>query len=231
MSVNTQDMEIVHRAFRRESRLLIELIAAVAPGDTARAAVIAEHCRDYRLGLKNHHEGEDELLWPPLLARADPGADVILRMQAQHERVEATLTKLDAAVPAWETRAGADERDTLVAILVDHRAVLLEHLDDEEATLLPLAAEYITEREWASLGEHLVANTPKLTLLTLLGLVLEDADRAERAALLGALPTPIRAIWYVIGRLRYTRHIRRVRAARPRFGTRSSGGPARRGRR
>lgn len=37
MSVNTQDMEIVHRVLHRESRLLVELVAAVAPGDTARA--------------------------------------------------------------------------------------------------------------------------------------------------------------------------------------------------
>ncbi|QLY33847.1 hemerythrin domain-containing protein [Nocardia huaxiensis] len=213
MSVDTQDMRIVHRAFRRESRLLIELVAAVAPGDITRAAVLAGHYRDYRLGLQNHHEGEDELLWPPLLSRVDPGTDIILRMQAQHERIETVLTKLDAAVPAWESTAGADERDTVVALLVDHRAVLLEHLDDEEAALLPLAADYITEKEWASLGEHMVANTPKLTLLTLLGLVLEDADRAERATLLGGLPTPVRAIWHVLGHPRYTRHIRRVRAA------------------
>ncbi|WP_194825836.1 hemerythrin domain-containing protein [Nocardia sp. XZ_19_231] len=213
MSVNTQDMEVVHRAFRRESRLLMELVAAVAPGDTARAAVIADHFRDYRLGLKNHHEGEDELLWPPLLSRVDLEADIVLRMQAQHERVEATLNRLDAAIPAWETTAGADERDTVVAVLVDHRAVLLEHLDDEETTLLPLAAEYITEKEWASLGDHLVANTPKLTLFTLFGFVLEEADQAERAALLGGLPAPVRAIWHVLGRPRYARHIRRIRAA------------------
>ncbi|MBF6435167.1 hemerythrin domain-containing protein [Nocardia cyriacigeorgica] len=211
MSVDTQDMKIVHRAFRRESRLLMELVAAVAPGDTARAAVIAGHFRDYRLGLKNHHEGEDELLWPPLLSRVDLGADVILRMQRQHERVEATLASLDSAVPAWEATAGADERDALVAVLADHRAVLVEHLDDEETMLLPLAADHITDKEWASLGEHLVANTPKLTLLTLFGLVLEDADPAERALLLGVLPAPVRVIWYVIGRPRYVRHIRRVR--------------------
>ncbi|BDT87236.1 hemerythrin domain-containing protein [Nocardia cyriacigeorgica] len=216
MSINTDDMKIVHRAFRRESRLLIELVAAVAPGDIERATVIAGHFRDYRLGLKNHHEGEDELLWPPLLARVDLGTDTILRMQAQHERVEATLAALDAAVPAWEATAGADERDTLVAILADHRAVLLEHLDDEETTLLPLAAQHLTAAEWAAPGEHMVANTPKLTLFTLFGLVLEEADPAERALLLGVLPAPVRGIWHLFGRHRYTRHIRRVRASRPR---------------
>jgi hypothetical protein len=78
------------------------------------------------------------------------------------------------------------------------------------ATLLPLAAEHITEKEWASLGDHLVANTPKLTLF---GLVLEDANPAERATLLSALPAPVRDIWHVIGRPRYARHISRVRAA------------------
>ncbi|MBF6320678.1 hemerythrin domain-containing protein [Nocardia cyriacigeorgica] len=212
MSVDTQDMKIVHRAFRRESRLLMELVAAVAPGDTRRAAVIAAHFRDYRLGLTNHHEGEDELLWPPLLSRVDLGAEVIVRMQHQHERVEATLASLDTAVPAWEATAGADERDTLVAALADHRAVLIEHLDDEENLLLPVAADYITDAEWASLGEHLVANTPKLTLLTLFGLVLEDADPGERALLLGVLPAPVRVIWHVIGRPRHVRHMRRVRA-------------------
>jgi len=213
MGVDTQNMEIVHRGLRRESRLLIELVAGVTPGGTARAEMIANHFRIYRLGLQNHHEGEDELLWPPLLARVDLGTDIILRMEAQHERVAATLTRLDAAVPAWEATAGADERDTLVAALTDHRAVLLEHLDDEEATLLPLAADYLTEAEWASLGEHLVANTPKLTLLTLFGVVLEDANSAERALLLSGLPAPVRVIWHLIGRPRYARHIRRVRAA------------------
>lgn len=213
MSINTQDMKVVHRALRRESRLLIELVSAVAPGDVARATVIADHFGDYRAGLKSHHEGEDELLWPPLLARVDVEAEIVLRMEAQHERVSATLTRLESAVPAWAATAGAEERDALVAVLVDHRAVLIEHLDDEEAALLPLAAEYITEKEWASLGEHLVLNTPKLTLLTLFGMVLEEASPAERALMLSGLPTPVRGIWHVIGRPRYARRIRRVRAA------------------
>ncbi|GGK45240.1 hemerythrin domain-containing protein [Nocardia camponoti] len=213
MTVNTQDMEIVHRAFRRESRLLIDLVAAVTPGDTTRARVLAAHFRDYRLGLKNHHEGEDELLWPPLLSRVDMEADIVLRMEVQHQRIEATFTALDKAVPAWESTAGIAERDALVAALVAHRAALIEHLDDEEATLLPLASRYVTEQEWASLGEHLVANTPKLTLLTLFGMVLEDASPQERALLLSVLPAPVRGVWRVVGRPRYVRHMRRVRAA------------------
>ncbi|MFI1364339.1 hypothetical protein [Streptomyces griseochromogenes] len=61
--------------------------------------------------------GRLELLWPPLLSRVDPEADIVLRTQAQHECVEVTLTRLDAAVPAWSATAGADERATLPSAL------------------------------------------------------------------------------------------------------------------
>ena len=210
MSVNTQDMKIVHRVLRRESRLLVELVAAVAPGDTARAKVIADHFRVYRLGLHNHHEGEDELLWPPLLSRVDLEADIVLRMEAQHERIAATLTRLDAAVPAWEATAGADERDTLVAALAEHRAVLLEHLDDEEATLPPARGQ-AHHRAGVGLpgrppGEQHAQAHPAHALRRRPGG--REPGRARHAPVRG-LPAPVRGIWHVIGRPRYARHIRR----------------------
>ena len=63
---STPDMVVIHRAFRRESRLLGELIAAVPDGDTERAAVLGRHLLWYQAGLTSHHHGEDEQLWPLL---------------------------------------------------------------------------------------------------------------------------------------------------------------------
>jgi hypothetical protein len=57
-----------------------------------------------------------------------------------------------------------------------------------------------------------VATTPKGKLLTFLGMVIEDADAAERAVLLGGMPAPARPVWYLIGRPLYARTIRRIRA-------------------
>ncbi|MFE9428749.1 hemerythrin domain-containing protein [Kitasatospora sp. NPDC006697] len=208
---DTHGMVVIHRGIRRESRLLLELIAAVAPGDTARARVLADHFRDYRLGLHNHHHGEDEHIWPPLLARADLEADVVLRMEAQHERIAATLAAAETAVPAWESAAGEEERDALVATLAEHRAVLVEHFDDEETSLLPLAAKHLRLEEWNAMGEHFLAHTPKPKLLFFLGMVLEEADAAERAEILGAMPLPARLLWYAVGRPQYARRTRRVR--------------------
>ncbi|MFD7258998.1 hemerythrin domain-containing protein [Streptomyces sp. NPDC059874] len=208
---DTHEMVVVHRGLRREARLLVELVAAVCPGDTTRARILADHFRDYRLGLHNHHHGEDEHLWPPLLARVDLEADLVLRMEAQHERVAATLTAADTALTAWERTAGEAERDTLAAALAEHRAVLVEHLDEEERSLLPLAARHLSPHEWDALGEHFIANTPKPKLLLFLGIALEDADRAERASMLAALPPAARLLWYAVGRPAYDRRMRAVR--------------------
>lgn len=204
-------MVVIHRGLRREARLLVELVAAVTPGDTARARILADHFRDYLLGLHNHHHGEDEHLWPPLLARVDLEADLVLLMDEQHERVAATLSAAQQALPAWERTAGEAERDTLVARLVEHRTVLVEHLDDEERSLLPLAARHLSRSEWDAMGEHFLERTPKPKLLFFLGMALENADRDERASMLAALPRAARLLWYTVGRPAYARRMRTVR--------------------
>lgn len=209
---DAQDMRIVHRAFRREIRLLGEMIAAVAPGDVKRAAVLAEHFTDLRAGLINHHQGEDELLWPLMLARLGPEREVVLRMEAEHGRVAETLNEVNDLVTQWAPTADAETRDRLVAALEEHRTVLVEHLDDEEAHLLPLAERFLTAKEFDALGEHFVQNTPKTKLFKYFGMVMEDADERERAILLGGLPAPIRLVWRLLGPPLYARTLRRVRA-------------------
>ena len=102
---DTHDMFVVHRVFRRETALLPRLVRNVRPGDTARAAVVADHYRGYALGLHHHHTGEDELIWPLLLARVDLEAELVLRMEEQHERVAAGLDAVSALLPEWERTA------------------------------------------------------------------------------------------------------------------------------
>jgi hypothetical protein len=77
------------------------------------------------------------------------------------------------------------------------------------------APQHLTQREWKALGDHFVTSTPKPTLLLLLGVVLEGADEAERAAMLGDLPLPATAVWHLVGRPLYARRVRRVRGTSP----------------
>ncbi len=202
----------MHRVFRRETALLPRLVRAVPPGDTERARLVAAHFRDYALGLHHHHTAEDELVWPLLLARVDLEADLVLRMEAQHSRVAAGLTEIEALLAQWETTASADTGEVLATALERHRETLVEHLTDEEDHLLSLIEEHLTVAEWSRLGENFASNTPKDKLLYFLGALLEEATPEEAAELLGKLPAPARLIWRLVGRRKYAQRTRRLRA-------------------
>ncbi|NAS23062.1 hemerythrin domain-containing protein [Herbidospora sp. NEAU-GS84] len=208
---DTHDMLVVHRVFRRESRMLAELVPTVAAGDVVRAGILAAHHRDYALGLHHHHTGEDELIWPKLLARVDLEADLVIRMEHQHERVQAGLDRIGAALPEWERTADPALRDHLAALYADHRAALLEHLDDEEKHVLSLIEEHLTVAEYAAAGARFATETPNDKLLLFLGALLEEATPAERAHLLGTLPLAARLAWFLVGRRRYARQVALVR--------------------
>jgi iron-sulfur cluster repair protein YtfE (RIC family) len=208
---DTHDMIVVHRVFRREFPMAPRLIRAVPAGDVARARVVAGHLHDMYLGLHNHHTSEDDLLWPLLLARVDLDADKVLLMEAQHQKVDALLSRALSLLPEWEAAASPGVRDTLADVYDALWPVLLEHLEAEESEVLPLVAEFVTQAEWNRLGERFEHETPKNRLMLFLGALLEEATPAEAAMMLGKLPGPARLIWRLVGRRAYARRIRAVR--------------------
>jgi Hemerythrin HHE cation binding domain len=98
---DTSDMVIVHRMFRRECALLPQLVAAVAGGDLTRARTVAGHAREVLDMLHHHHVGEDELLWPRLLAGTRFHADLLARMD-QHHGLAVLLEHAATSFTAWQ---------------------------------------------------------------------------------------------------------------------------------
>ena len=211
---DVHDMVVVHRAFRREFRLIPELVRQVQPGDTARATVLADHARLVLTGLHGHHTGEDELLWPKLLERAAPDAELIHRMEAQHERVADAIDRLGPALARWEAEARPAVTEEVATCFDDLREALLEHLDDEEQHILPLAARHITQAEWNELGEHGVGETRKKDLPILFGAVAEEATPEEMVQILSTVPLPVRFLLRTVFARKYQRYISRVRDGR-----------------
>jgi hemerythrin-like domain-containing protein len=211
---DVHDMIVVHRAFRRELRLLPELVRGVRPGDTARARQVADATRLILKGLHLHHTGEDELLWPKLLERAAPDAATIARMEAQHVQVDHHLARLGPALSRWEVEARPAVGEEVASVLDAARTVLLEHLDEEEREVLPLAARHLTQAEWSQLGEHGMAAIRLRELPLLFGAVLEDATPQERAAMVRVLPLPVRLLLRPVLLPHYRRYVRRLRTTR-----------------
>ena len=209
---DTHDMIVVHRVFRRESALMPALIQAAPDGNTARAQVLADAFADYQLGLHLHHSGEDELVWPLLLARVDLEADMVLRMEAQHEVVAGTLAEASQHMRAWRSAPSAITAPPLVGALAENRDALLEHLHDEEEYILPIIEEHLTVAEWARLGQRFAEEVPKDKMLFFLGMILEDADPSEREAMMANLPAPARFVWKAFGQRQFRRRVSKIRA-------------------
>ncbi len=208
---DVHDMVVVHRAFRREFTLVPRLVREVAAGDTARAAVLAGHTRMLLKGLHLHHTSEDELLWPKLLDRCPPDASLVERMEAQHEVVAAAIERLGPALDRWEAEARPAVSLEVATALEEMGAALLEHLDEEERHILPIAARHITQEEWDALGEHGMAEMERKELPLMFGAGLEEATPEERRHMLAKLPLPIRVLFRLVFQRQYDRYIRTVR--------------------
>ncbi|MER7752791.1 hemerythrin domain-containing protein [Kitasatospora sp. NPDC097643] len=210
----TREMAMIHQVFRRESRLLAELVQEVRPGDTERSRILAEHWRQYAVGLHAHHTGEDEMLWPVLLPHLDLDAEQVLAMEAQHHGLSAGIEEVRGLVERWESRALTEDRDELVAALHRHHRQLCAHLDEEEREVMPLVALHVNEKQWQAVGERGLAETPKNRLMIALGAILEDSSPEERREFFTRLPLPARVLWRLFGQRQYRRETDRIRGRR-----------------
>jgi len=213
-----REMLVVHRGLRRAAVPLPGLIAEVRPGDTARARLLAAYVRDFLLGLHHHHTNEDEHLWPVLLRRVDLEAELVLRMEHQHEGIAAAFERVAALLPEWERTAAERTRDELAAAFTEGAVLLAGHLDEEEQHILPLVEKHLTVAEWERLGEGFGRDVPKETALFFLGSLLAEAVGDERRLFLDRLPLHVRVLWHLVGRRAYRRRVESV------FGAGYSGG-------
>lgn len=209
----TDQMKVIHRALRREFAQLPDLVSAVPAGGTDRARLIGGHLSLVLGMLHEHHEAEDELIWPILAERVPLDAELITLMEKQHHVIAEAAGVVAAESAAWTADAGAAARQSLSEALRALQRALTEHLDLEEEAVLPIIHEHLTVAEWLAPQKHAMKHGPK-TLdgkLTLAGMVLEGASERERAWFLGEMPAPARLLWRYRGARRYQEHVRLIR--------------------
>jgi iron-sulfur cluster repair protein YtfE (RIC family) len=116
----------VHDAFRRELALIRDEVAATG---ASVGVQLRMNCLTLCAGLRNHHAGEDGMLFPLLAEQRPDLAPTLERLRVEHERVAALVAQLQAAVdgpadPALLRR----EVDRLVDELEQHLAYEEEQL-------------------------------------------------------------------------------------------------------
>ena len=209
---DTRDMVLVHRVFRREFAELPGLVRGVAGGDTARAAVLHAHWVAQHDFLHHHHAGEDAWLWSRLLDRSPEAADLVPGMEAAHARVDSLLTACDEAARTWAADPTVANGEVFAAAITEMYTALVDHLDEEEAKILPIIRATMLHSEWSQLGEEQMKTVPEQQIPFVLGDLLEDCTTdAERNVFLGELPPPVVELWQNVWSAAYAEHKKLIR--------------------
>jgi hypothetical protein len=205
-------MVVIHNALRREFGLLSRLVGTVPATDTTRARLLAGHVELLLFLLHAHHDSEDRLLWPVLAGRVPSARELTATMEHEHRTLDSLIGAIRPELAGWSA-GDATARERLAGYLARLGAALGEHLDAEEAEILPLVHDHMTVAEWEAMekdaAKHRPRN-PRVGLVTV-GMMLEDATPAERAWFLSELPAAARLTWRLAGESLYAGYLRRIR--------------------
>jgi branched-subunit amino acid transport protein len=220
---DVDEMYLVHTMLRREFSLLPGLIRGTERSDAKRRALIGAHALLVCQILHTHHEGEDLVLWPLLLERAEAEATKIVAvMGEQHRAIAAAHDEAVYRLGAW-CRCGYDG-EGLATVVGDLVRVLTEHTALEEKAVLPLADKYITAAEWVQMGQHGMDTFEKRLLPLAFGMLMYEGDPAVVRRTLSNVPQPARLLMPIIAPRAFSRHARRLygTATPPKITTKTS---------
>jgi iron-sulfur cluster repair protein YtfE (RIC family) len=188
-------MRALHAALRRDLSRLRDAAAQIDSSAGAPATVLAGW-DTFRAELDNHHQAEDDDLWPVLRrALSDPGELASVdAMVEEHKHIEPALAGVDAAL-----RGGGE----LAAPVETLSTVVLDHLAHEEREVLPLIEQHMTRAQWRAFMVKERDKRPPRERPEFLTWVLDGAGERDAAAVLTELPPPARLVYRWVLRPRY----------------------------
>ena len=192
---DTSDMAQVHRVFRDAVAAAPTLIGSATLQAAERVELVATYYRNVLALLHAHHDGEDDLIWPILIQRAPDQAAEVQRIASQHDAITSTLEAASAAVVAWQQASDAVTASAATAAVATLGSALLAHLDEEEAFIVPLAAQHILAPEWGELPGHALRNFSGDKMWLVLGLIREQMTAQQLTMMDDHMPPPVLAMW------------------------------------
>jgi hypothetical protein len=180
-------MFAMHDALRRD----LERVARLAGGPDRN---LASHLTTivgwelFKKFLVNHHESEDEALWPALRAAVAANPDqlaLVDALEAEHAIIDPLLSAIDAAA------ADPDGHQGFGDIVDELHTQLSTHLAHEETDGLALIDISLTEEEWRHfISANSERNRPDAAMFMPWLL-----DGADQDALLGKFPPELLGVF------------------------------------
>jgi len=109
-----------------------------------------------------HHPKETEHLFKTLRQRLPQAAEVLDRLDHDHERGEAAILKLEHQLLEYEMLGGSRLHEFALAVdqFCDR---YMQHMQLEEQEVLPLARQALLPEDWARINAEFEANRDPLT--------------------------------------------------------------------
>ena len=189
-----------HRIFREALDAVPRFVGAAPVDDNDRADLVGSYYANVLKLLHAHHEAEDLTIYPLMVERLPEHIDVISRVNAEHEAVLGTLGAAEQAVADWRADPSSASRDAAVAALEALNPILLEHLDHEEADVVPLIALCINVAEWGEMSAIAFQRFSGDKVWLVIGLIQEQMLAEENATMEANMPPPVHDFWVGSGR-------------------------------
>ena len=114
-----------------------------------------------------HHTKESQLLFPKVRTRSAEGAEVLDRLDADHERSAIRVRELEHELLGFEMMVdgpdGAARRAAFEQAMDTYIFEYLDHIRTEETVILPLAERVLTTADWLELDAAFMQNRDPLT--------------------------------------------------------------------
>jgi hemerythrin-like domain-containing protein len=205
---------LIHRALRSGTRLLADAVGGIAAGEPCtreRQRAIVQVTLAVLHEITNHHEREDDVLWPLIVASAGDAVD-LTPFSDDHTELHKVLDRAQEALPGF-ARDAADGAPLLAPVLTELADLLDEHIAEEEQQVFPIIRRYVPAGPFADCERQFQKGTTPGQLMFLLPWVVDQCSPEERAEVLRMGGPPIRLLLR-IGQRRYTRRRDLVRGTR-----------------
>ncbi len=201
-----------HRIFREALDAAPRVIGEVAAGDHARAAHVGGYYANVLALLHAHHEAEDDTIFPWMLERLPEHAELINRGNAEHEAVVGRLEAAEEALVSWRAAPSDGSRAELLSTLDTLGESLIEHLDHEEADVVPLIGQCIDVAEWGAMSANAFQRFSGDKPWLVIGLIQEQLLPTENATMEANMPPPARDFWLGTGRGMFEEYVGALRS-------------------
>jgi hemerythrin-like domain-containing protein len=204
-AVDLMGFTLIHRALRSGARQLADATTAIAGGQSCsreRGRAVVQVSRYVLHEITQHHQREDDVLWPVIVASAGDAVDLD-PLSDDHTELHHVLERAQAALPGF-ARDPATGAAGLARVFTELADLLDQHIAEEEAQVFPVIREHVSAADFTRCERMFRKGTSPGQLFFLVSWIADQCDDAELAAVRRTAGAPLR-LMLRLGTGRYTR--------------------------